>query len=372
MVNTAGTWSFTPDTNLSEGTHQAEATATDGVGNESEHSQARSFNIDIHPPTAPVVLTPANSLTINNNRPTYRGTAEAYSTVTVFVGDEEVGSTTANHSGDWTIQQPAALVLADGDHWVRARAMDIAGNLGDTSSTNTFTVDTTPPAAPVMLTPTNSLITNNNRPIYSGTAEANSTITLFVDEVEVGSPTANPLGAWSFPQPADLLDGSHTVRVRATDVVGNVSHPFQISLMVDTKPPAAPEVTAPGATVNTQQPAIGGTAEAGSLVTVWLDDTEEGLAVANAAGAWHFPLKTALGEGAHQIKATAQDAAGNTSPSSADHSFVILIPRSHYGWSCTTAPAFPATWALLTLAWALRGRRLSRPRPMGRSVPKER
>jgi hypothetical protein len=66
----------------------------------------------------------------------------------------------------------------------------------------------------------------------------------------------------------------------------------------------------------------------------------------------------ALVTGSHTIKATATDAAGNTT--SAESSFII--PKGSYGWSCATAPAYPVTWALLALAWSLRKRPHRSPR----------
>ncbi|WP_414640738.1 MYXO-CTERM sorting domain-containing protein [Archangium sp.] len=40
----------------------------------------------------------------------------------------------------------------------------------------------------------------------------------------------------------------------------------------------------------------------------------------------------------------------------------FAIQKSHYGWNnCSTAPAIPATWALLVLGLALRRRRLKSP-----------
>ena len=53
-------------------------------------------------------------------------------------------------------------------------ATDAAGNTGPDSAANSFTVDTTAPAAPVVLTPANSSTTSDNTPTYSGTAEPNS------------------------------------------------------------------------------------------------------------------------------------------------------------------------------------------------------
>jgi hypothetical protein len=96
----------------------------------------------------------------------------------------------------------------------------------------------------------------------------------------------------------------------------------------------------------------------GSTVTVWLDGTVAGKAAPDEAGSWSLTPTQALAEGSHLVVATAEDEAGNTSLPSAEYSFII--PRSHYGWSCTTAPTLSASWALWVLAMFLRRRASSR------------
>jgi hypothetical protein len=141
----------------------------------------------------------------------------------------------------------------------------------------------------------------------------------------------------------------------------NAIHGGQM-VLVDGPPLAAPEVTSPQALVHTPQPTIGGTATPESVVTVRLDGSVAGTTRADAQGQWNFTPPTALAEGRHRIVAIATDAVGNISPDSEERNFTFLpVPRSHYGWNCTTAPALPATWALLTLALALRRRRLRSP-----------
>ncbi len=54
------------------------------------------------------------------------------------------------------------------------------------SNTNTFTVDLTPPPAPVVVTPANGSVTSDNTPTYSGTAEPGSTVTVIVDGTRWG------------------------------------------------------------------------------------------------------------------------------------------------------------------------------------------
>ncbi|HYH96540.1 Ig-like domain-containing protein [Hyalangium sp.] len=364
MADAAGNWDFAHITALADGPRTVRATVTDAVGNTSAHSSTHTFMVDATPPASPVVVAPANGSTIRDNTRTYSGTAEAGSTVTLIVDDSPVGTATADAAGHWTFTPTTAL--ADGPRTVRATATDAVGNTS-ADSRNTFMVDTTPPAAPAVVAPANGSTIGDNTPTYSGTAEVGSTVTLIVDDSSVGTAIADAAGSWDFTPTTALADGPRTVRATATDAVGNVN-PTSVtrSFTVDTMPPGAPEMSLPE-TFNTQKPVIAGMAEPNGTITIWLDGTEAGTAAATGTGLWVFSPDTELTEGDHQVKATARDAVGNVSSDSAELSFtIVIIKKSHYGWSCATAPAFPATWALLTLSVALR-RRWLKSRPGARS-----
>jgi hypothetical protein len=271
----------------------------------------------------------------------------------VFVEDTAVGNTTANASGGWTLLQPVELV--DGSHTLKVRATDAAGNTSPESIAHPFAVDVTPPAAPVVLTPAHGSTLNNNRPTFSGSAEPGSTVTLWLDETAAGLATTNASGDWSFTPATALSEGFHQAIAIATDSAGNASSPSPaLYVKLDTVPPAAPEVLSPTAVVNTLKPTIAGTAEAESTVTVWVDDMEVGTALADETGTWQLTPATALTDGRHLAVAISMDLAGNTSQPSAEYAFTI--PKGNYRWSCSSAPAFPLTWALLALSCALRRR----------------
>jgi len=220
-ANASGNWSFTPSTPLAEGPHSVRATATDAAGNTSPNSNTNTFMVDTTPPAAPVVVMPANGSTTNDSTPTYAGTAEPGTTVSVVVDGLATGTTTANASGNWVFTPTTPLT--EGPHAVNAITTDAAGNASPLSNTNTFMVDTTPPAAPVVVMPANGSLTNDNTPTYIGTAEPGTTLAAIVDGSPVGTTTADASGNWSFTQPSALAEGSHTVRATATDGVGNTS-----------------------------------------------------------------------------------------------------------------------------------------------------
>jgi hypothetical protein len=292
---------------------------------------------------------------ISDDTPTYRGRAEAGSTITLLVDDSPVSTVRTDAEGDWSFTPTTALV--DGLHTVRATARDSAGHTSASSNTRTFRVDTTPPAAPIVEAPAEGSFIGNNPPTYSGRAEAGSTVTFLVDDRVADTTTADADGNWSLTPTWAVAEGLHTARATAQDSVGNVSPAFVLrGFTVDTLPPRAPELNVPPA-FNTRRPVIAGIAEPHSTITMWLDKTAAGTTAAAETGLWVFTPDTEWPEGGHQVKATARDAAGNVSSGSAEFSFTIAVnQKSHYGWNCATAPGSSATWALLTLALALRGR----------------
>jgi hypothetical protein len=206
---------------LVEGFHSAKASSTDAAGNTSPESIALPFAVDVTPPVAPVVLTPANGSTLNNNRPTYSGSAEPESTVTVWLDETAAGLARTNASGEWTFTPPTAL--SEGFHQAIAIATDSAGNASDPSPALYIKLDTVPPTAPEVLSP--RTIVNTLKPTIAGTAEAESTVTVWLDGMEVGTALADETGSWHLTPATALADGLHLAVAIAMDSAGNTSRP---------------------------------------------------------------------------------------------------------------------------------------------------
>lgn len=95
--------------------------------------------------------------------------------------------------------------------------------------TETYSIDTVAPVAPSQPdldaasdsgASSADGITNDTTPTFNGTAEAGSTVDLFVDGAKKGSATASSAGNYSVTSSA-LTSGNHSVTVRATDAAGN-------------------------------------------------------------------------------------------------------------------------------------------------------
>ncbi len=124
-------------------------------------------------------------------------------------------------------------------------AIDGAGNISLMSDT-AFTADISSPVPPAITSPSNGFSSNDNTPAINGTAEANSTVTIFVDGVANGTTTADAAGNWSYTPAVNLGDGPHTLRAICTDAAGNNSAGSgNISLTIDTTPPSVSSVSVP-------------------------------------------------------------------------------------------------------------------------------
>lgn len=217
-----GEWSITLD-GLEEGDHSVTVTATDSAGNTA--TEEGSFIVDLSAPDAPVLDFGGMELT-NSATPTFSGTAEPGSTVTVYDGDEVLGSIVVDETGTFTFTTPP---LADGTHVLTAEVTDPAGNVSGTSDPVTIIIDTT---APELSTPTIDL-TDTDNPTINGTInDANATITVDVDGTEYEATIDPETGEWSLTLDP-LAEGEHTVTITATDEAGNTSDPVSTTLTVD-------------------------------------------------------------------------------------------------------------------------------------------
>lgn len=159
--------------------------------------------------------------------------------------------------------------LPDGAHTLNVRAKDLAGNVDPTPAAHTWTIDLVPPSTPFVTYPLPGILLRDNTPVYSGTAEANSTVTIYVDNVTIGATTADAGGHWSMTQPSVLANGPHLVTVSSTDAAGNVSEKSLPCLIVIN--------TANNAPVNLSVPSFTGPMVVGSQLTTtgngtWSDE----------------------------------------------------------------------------------------------------
>ncbi|WP_197286364.1 Ig-like domain-containing protein [Pedobacter sp. PACM 27299] len=237
---TGGNWSITAST-LTEGVHTITAKATDAAGNTSLASTGLAITIDLTSPTLAITsnaaqLKSGETATITFTFSEDPGTTFAWDGTT---GDVVVtGGTLAAISGSGLTRTatftPAAATNAGTASITVAAATytDAAGNNGGAGTTPLLNFDTsTPnaPSAPVLAAASDSGVSNSDNltnvttPVFTGTAEAGSTVTLYdTDGTTVLGTGAATGGNWSITA-STLAEGIHTITAKATDAAGNTS-----------------------------------------------------------------------------------------------------------------------------------------------------
>lgn len=314
------------------------ATIKDAAGNAANLSGAETtfsgLKIDLAgaTPAVPVIssfspdtgkvgdgITDANQLDL-------KGTADPNSTITVYDGLTELGTTTANAAGSWDY---ITSILTDAKHVLTAIETNQSGQSSAASVPLTVTVDTHVPAAPILLS---DAIVDTNHVQLSGTAEPNSSITVYDGTTVVGTGATSATGAWSITTAA-LMSGPNDLTATATDVAGTtsaISQAMDPVIPVASKAPSAPKIVsfspdtgaAESHITNADSVTLSGTAVGGSTVDVF-DGTEPiGTTTADGNGNWSLETPDLI-DGNHSLTATDTDASGLTSVASNTFSLSI-------------------------------------------------
>src|SRR5690606_32854506 len=123
----------------------------------------------------------------------------------------------------------------DGMYSITATATDAANNTSVSSTAISITIDTTAPAPPNITSPSAGATTSDVTPAIIGTAEANSTVTVMISGVSLGTTLADGSGIWSFTPATEWSEGSYIITTHATDVAGNTSvNSASVSITIDT------------------------------------------------------------------------------------------------------------------------------------------
>ena len=346
-----GSWSVEPTNPLGDGDYDLTVTVTDLAGNVSAHSDGFAVEVDTQAPATPSIGGVADDDgtaiedgdSTNDDTPTFSGSGgEPGDTVTLYDGDEEIGSGTVDDEGNWEITPEDPL--DEGEHDLHVTITDPAGNESDPSDDFTVIVDTTAPDAPELddLTVTDDVgavqgelssgdETDDTVPTISGTGGAEGDIaTLYVDGVAVGTAVVDASGNWSIEPGTALAEGDHELTVTYTDAAGNESDPSAaFDLTVDTTAPDAPDMSgvtvtddvgavqgelSSGDSTDDTKPTFSGTGGTeGDTVTLYADGVAVGTGIVAADGSWSVEPETPLGDGDYDLTLTFTDPAGNES-----------------------------------------------------------
>ncbi len=348
----AGQWSYTyPGGVVVSGANTIDYLTVDTSNIVSDWSLDLVITMDtsIEQPTTPVLSSSDDSGTSNGdqitnvNNPTISGTAEPGSTVTIDVnGGTNTDTVTAGADSNWSYTLTAGW-LNEGANTIFAQATDIAGNTSAASSNLSITLDTTinAPSLPDLIAATDTGsstsddITSHPNPRLTGTADANTTITLRLDPTGtatvIDTTTASAGGVWSYTFTTGVLsEGVNVIDVTATDSAGNTTDSADLSLTIETaiNTPTGLDLLAASDLGNSNTDnltslataTITGTADASNTVSVRVNGTTVGTTTSDGLGNWTYTFDGVddLIEGINIIDAFAQDSVGNTSGFSTD------------------------------------------------------
>ena len=196
--------------------------AKNSLGYYSEWSDTWSYIIDTIHPDPPTLLGPLEASKVNTNTPTLSWTEETdVFLYRVFISDSPTLDTITQYE-IITVPYLTTTELADKTYYWRVRAEDQTG-LGSASIIGSFTVDTTPPVAPTLLSPSIDSVINDDTVIFQWTD--------IDDAIEYGIQVYMSTD-FSFPiidmtltdiqySVSGLYDGDYYWRVIAKDDVGN-------------------------------------------------------------------------------------------------------------------------------------------------------
>lgn len=182
--------------------------------------QRSQVTSDVTPPAAPALSVSKNAAGYTSgNKPLVTGSAEANALVRIYDGERLVAETRADANGLFSV---VASAFNDGlNYSLRASATDAAGNVSAFSNAVSFNVDATPPVIP---TSTLALGAGGNQPVFSGTAEAGTTIQLvrIGDATEIGRTVVKSDGSWRIDSVA-LPNGPYEVAAVSVDIADNAT-----------------------------------------------------------------------------------------------------------------------------------------------------
>ncbi|ENJ4610163.1 non-fimbrial adhesin SiiE, partial [Salmonella enterica subsp. enterica serovar Bareilly] len=322
-ASSSGNISYTMPANSADGEYQVQFVATDTAGNRVESaittvtidSQIAVFDIDED-------SLPALS---NNRALSVSGVGEAGSQVSIFVDGKLVNVVMVEADGTW---RAPILLQDDGTFNIHFSITDVAGNT-EVSKDYSVDVDSSTDFPTLNLEDASNsgslddLITNHNKPVLVGTAEAGATIHIYVDEKIVANVLVLEDGTWSYQFDNALKDGEYSIRVVAEDPAGNTAESPRLLVTIDTSTfidnPAMVAGSDNGIFSNDSitsqtRPTFSISGEMNQSVQIFIDGVLVDTITVTDRNQVYRP-ESPLGDGSHSIYYVITDKAGNTATS---------------------------------------------------------
>lgn len=325
---------------LPDGTYTLAVTLTDAAGNTSGAAVVTRV-LDTTAPAAPSLTAPTGPSSAPAWTVSWTGEAGAAATCRLTLGATVllVASPCAGTATYDLSSRP------DGVYSVQVDLVDAAGNRSPATAVS-YTLDRTPPAAPVVTAPASP--GQATAPAWGIAAEPGAAVSCTVTAPD-GS--ARPAVACTSGFTPDLssADGLWTVAAVASDAAGNTSATGSASYVLDRVAPGAPVVTAPGSPSSGRAPVWRVAAESGSRLDCVVSGPGTLVVLSGPCGSTVPVDLSGLPDGTYTLRVTATDAAGNTS--AATTSSYTLDTTAPGAAAFTTTPPSPAQNRAPSWSW---------------------
>jgi hypothetical protein len=227
-------------TDLSEGDHTFKVKATNSMGTDLT-PDIYDWIVDTIPPDTSITNGPDDGSTLDTDSATFD------------FSSNEGGSwfkcrldSTSENAWSYCTSPKGYTGLNNGSHTFEVKAIDQLGNEDSTPASRTWSVDRPPPDTTIEDPPEGYTFTNDPVRISFTSSQSDSTFECSMDSGNWSACGSNANGSWHYEEYTGLANGSHNIKVRATNTGGTDSSPASLNFTVgrDATAPAV-SLTAP-------------------------------------------------------------------------------------------------------------------------------
>ncbi|MBI2933694.1 MAG: S8 family serine peptidase [Planctomycetes bacterium] len=238
---------------------------------------------DTMPPAAPALVSPSDGSTTSDATPTFDWTDVTDPSGVAYRiqvdNNADFSSPAIDASGLASSTYTSASTLATGGYSWRVRAVDGAGNAGAWSAVRALSIappmDTTPPAAPALVSPANGSSTSDTTPTFDWADVMDPSGVAYRIQVDnnvdfsSAAIDASGLASSTYTPTSALAAGGYSWRVRAVDGAGNAGAWSAVRTLSISAPPPS-DMTGP--TMSFLSPLNGQTVSRRATVSVSASD----------------------------------------------------------------------------------------------------
>ena len=303
VADSEGKWSIPLDEQKMGETISVQISAKDEAANEADTQQKLII------PSLPIEITDLDTNdkgVANSTTPTFKGTSNPNTTITVKIptsnGDSKTCTTTTDADGEWVCKMPE--VPSGGPYTVTVTTKDGDGNTNATSKPITI------PDLPLIIdSPVDKAVVSGIKPTVSGTSKPGTDITVTTSDGKKCTAVTDDTNHWSCELPTLPADSTFTLTVTSEDDIGN-----KVTEVIDISTDKLPlSIIAPkdNSIVEDTTPIFTGTTAPNTDVIVTMATGQECKTKSDAMGHWSCELPALPVGGPYDVTVKAKDPDGN-------------------------------------------------------------